>query len=58
MSGLLELCRKYFDTDNLYKVLNTNKKCTDKEGIDTMRLHHYSCIIEIYLIIILVLFSS
>ncbi|XP_050433441.1 dnaJ homolog subfamily C member 9-like [Adelges cooleyi] len=31
MVAFLELCRKYFNTDNLYDVLNTNKKATDKE---------------------------
>ncbi|VVC28994.1 DnaJ domain,DnaJ domain, conserved site [Cinara cedri] len=31
MTTLLELCRKYFDTKNLYEVLNINNKCTDKE---------------------------
>lgn len=46
MTALFELCRKYFDTDNLYDVLNTNKKCTDKEGIDIVLLYCYSCIIK------------
>ncbi|XP_026813116.1 dnaJ homolog subfamily C member 9-like [Rhopalosiphum maidis] len=31
MTTLLELCRKYFGTDNLYEVLNTSKNATDKE---------------------------
>jgi len=31
MTTLLELCRKYFNTNNLYEVLNTNKNATDKE---------------------------
>lgn len=39
MSSLLGLCLKYFNTEDLYRVLNTNKKCTDKEGIDFVRLH-------------------
>lgn len=33
MTTLSELCRKYFNTDNLYEVLNTNKDATDKEGL-------------------------
>jgi len=32
MTSLLELCRKYFNTGNLYEVLNTKKDATDKEG--------------------------
>jgi len=31
MTTLSELCRKYFNTDDLYEVLNTNKNATDKE---------------------------
>lgn len=34
MAALLELCRKYFGTDKLYEVLNTNKQATEKEGIN------------------------
>ncbi|XP_050522852.1 dnaJ homolog subfamily C member 9 [Daktulosphaira vitifoliae] len=44
MVAFLELCRKYFDTDNLYDVLKTNKNATDKEVrkayyVLSMKLH-------------------
>lgn len=31
--GLLELCEKYFNTNNLYEVLQISEKSSDKEGI-------------------------
>lgn len=30
--GLIELCEKYFNTSNLYEVLELTEKATDKEG--------------------------
>lgn len=39
MASLLELCRQYFDTENLYEVLNANKKSTDKEGFYARYAH-------------------
>ena len=30
--GLLELCEKYFETSNLYEVLQISETASDKEG--------------------------
>lgn len=30
--GLLELCEKYFNTTNLYEVLQISETATEKEG--------------------------
>lgn len=30
--GLLEMCKKYFNTINLYEIFEISSKATDKEG--------------------------
>lgn len=30
--GLLELCEKYFNTNNLYEVLEISEQASEKEG--------------------------
>lgn len=34
--GLLDLCEKYFNTTNLYEVLEISEKATDKEGKESL----------------------
>lgn len=34
--GLLELCEKYFDTNNLYEVLGISEQASEKEGINVL----------------------
>lgn len=35
--GLLELCEKYFNTNNLYEVLGISEQASEKEGNAVIR---------------------
>lgn len=54
--GLIELCEKYFNTSNLYEVLELTEKATDKEG--KLILCLYRPILQLLVVVISTLFNN